>query len=135
MRKTDWKTVVIAVLLALVVVMVANGNDRPAFGSTDGNADMIAVTGEYGNGTSVLWVIDTKSRHMAAYRSLNGTSIELVGARRIEHDLRLLSFRDNSPEGYSPLDLERGYLKFKDRAASPEAIPAAGAPTTEPEKK
>lgn len=136
MRNTDWKTVVLAGMFALVVVLVAGGDNRPAWGrSTDSNAEMIAVTGEYGNGTSVLYVIDTKTRHMAVYRSLNGTGVQLVGARRIDHDLRLVSFRDHSPEGFSPLELERNYLKFRDRGPAPAVAPAAEPPAGEPEKK
>lgn len=136
MRNTDWKTVVIAGLFALVVVLVAGVNDRPAFGrSTDSNSSMIAVTGEYGNGTSVLYVIDTETRHMAVYRSLNGQGVSLVAARRIEHDLKLVDYRDNSSEGFSPLELERNYLKFRDRTPGSEPLPAAEPPVNDPEKK
>ena len=136
MKNTDWKTVAITGLLVLVAVLVVGGQDRVALArSTDSNGSMIAVTGEYGNGTSVLYVIDTKTRNMAVYRSLNGQGVQLVAAWRIDHDLKLVSFRDNTEEGFSPLELERNYLKFRDRTESPNPLPAAPPTAEDAEKK
>ena len=67
------------------------------YDSDDGTAaqgdGIIAVTGSYGVGTSVLYVIDTKSKQLAVYEarggSGNGRRIYLVGARRIDLDLQL----------------------------------------------
>ena len=134
--KIDVKSLLIGVLLAAVTVLATRSGQQAQAGSNgaDSNEDMIAVTGEYGNGTSVLWVIDTKSKHLAAYRSLNGSTIELVGARRIEYDLKLITYHDRTPEAFKPLNLERNYLEFrKGRAES--ASPAGGAPGKDPAKK
>ena len=130
MRNINWQTVILCALTCLVIVMARDEGAR-AFGgaSTDSNGDMIAVTGEYGNGTSVLYVIDTKSKHMAVYRSMNGNGVQMVAARRIEHDLKLLSYRDNTAQGYEPLALERQYRKYNERKEAGEPAPEA------PEKK
>ena len=50
---------------------------------------MIAVTGTYGSGASVLYLIDTRTRHMAVYKVDNGRKLELVAARNIAFDLNL----------------------------------------------
>ena len=52
---------------------------------------MIAVTGSYGVGTSVLYVIDTHTRQLAVYEARGGSpdsaKLFLVGARRIDLEL------------------------------------------------
>ena len=135
MKNVDWKTVAIAALVALVVVL--SGQTQSAHGrySTDGNNEMIAVTGEYGNGTSVLYVIDTKTRQMAVYRSFNGKSVELVAARRIEHDLKLLSFHDRSDEHLHPLILEKNYKRYLGGTGPAEPDRAKLPETSKEEKK
>lgn len=134
--KIDLRNLLIVALL-LAVGFLASGNGRDAMArltTADSNGDMIAVTGDYGNGTSVLWVIDTKSRQLSAYRSLNGSSIELVGARRIEHDLKLVTYRDRTPEAFKPLNLEKHYLEFR-KGRVDSASPAGAAPEKDPSKK
>ncbi|GEM_PF-2141601 len=62
--------------------------------------DLIAVTGSYGVGTSVLYVIDARTKHLAVYEarggSRQGRRLVLVGARRIDLDLRLEGYNDES---------------------------------------
>ncbi len=117
MARIDWKTVMASMgATALVVVLLQALPAARGGGSTDNNGDLIAVTGEYGNGTSVLYVIDTKKRQMAVYRSLNGNGVQLVAARRIRRDLDLMSYHDNSPEGFSPMDLEKQFEEFRQKA-------------------
>jgi len=88
---------------------------------------------------SVLYVIDTKSRQMAVYRSFNGDGVELVGARRIAHDLKLVSWNDRTEEGMSPTELESGYRKFLDgkgtRGAPTEKGDGAGTKGADGEKR
>jgi hypothetical protein len=79
--------------------------------SGDGTAaqgdGIIAVTGSYGVGTSVLYVIDTKQKQLAVYEArgggTNGRRIYLVGARRIDLDLRLEGYNDKSEHTYEEL--------------------------------
>ena len=72
---------------------------------TDSNGEMIAVTGTTGSGVSVLWLIDTVERQIAIYQSRGGKTIELVAARKIEWDLKIEEFHDESL--YSPEQLEK----------------------------
>jgi hypothetical protein len=68
---------------------------------------IIAVTGSYGVGTSVLYVIDAKTRQLAVYEarggSRSGRRVVLVGARRIDLDLQLEGYRDESEHSYEEL--------------------------------
>ena len=132
MKNFDPKNLIIVGLILVVVILLVSDreNVQARFRSTDNNGDMIAVTGEYGNGTTVLWVIDTNSKQLAAYRSINCSTIELVGARRIEHDLKLMTYRDRTAEGMSPPELRRKYLNYrKDKV---DSSPHAGAAPKKP---
>jgi hypothetical protein len=115
MKSFDLKSLII-VALALALGLALGWRPTPTRaalgGSTDGNSDLIAVTGSYGSNASVLFVIDTKSRNMAVYKSMNGQSVELVGARKIEHDLKLMSYRDKSGSAMNPVRLEKEYLRY-----------------------
>lgn len=102
-------------------------------GGSSASHGIIAVTGSYGVGTSVLYVIDTRSRHIAVYEARGGSSagrrLTLVGARRIDLDLRLEGYNDRSE--YSFDQLKR---KFED-AGLPVAVPEASlAPVEGPGK-
>ncbi len=82
-------------------------------GSSGSAGDIIAVTGSYGVGTSVLYVVDAKTRQLAVYEarggSRGGRKLYLVGARRISLDLRLEGYNDESEHSYR--DLERRFQK------------------------
>lgn len=71
------------------------------------NNGFLAVTGSYGIGTSVLYLVDTKSRQLAVYEARGGTQgqrqIVLVGARRIDLDLQLEGYNDRSEYDYRGL--------------------------------
>ena len=60
----------------------------------------IAVTGIDLTGSSILYLIDTKSKHLAIYQATGGAEssqgVKLVGARRIDLDLQLDGFNDKS---------------------------------------
>ncbi|MBL8734002.1 MAG: hypothetical protein JNN13_16640 [Planctomycetes bacterium] len=74
--------------------------------SASGNG-FIAVTGSYGVGTSVLYLIDTQNRQLAVYEARGGSSeqrrVMLVGARRIDLDLQLHAYNDRSEYEYDEL--------------------------------
>ena len=75
--------------------------------ASSGNG-MVAVTGSYGVGTSVLYLIDTETKQLAVYQASGGTKslrgVELVGARRIDLDLQLEGYNDKSEYSYAELD-------------------------------
>ncbi len=67
----------------------------------------LAVTGSYGVGTSVLYLVDTETRQLAVYEARGGSPsmrrIMLVAARRIDLDLQLESYNDASEYDYPTL--------------------------------
>ncbi len=64
----------------------------------------VAVTGSYGVGTSVLYLVDTVNRQLAVYEARGGSAeqrrVVLVGARRIDLDLQLEGYNDRSEYDY-----------------------------------
>lgn len=83
----------------------------------------LAVTGSYGIGTSVLYLVDTESRQLAVYEARGGAAgmrrVVLVGARRIDLDLQLEGYNDKSE--YSHGDLETLFERRNRRATEREA--------------
>jgi hypothetical protein len=67
----------------------------------------LAVTGSYGVGTSVLYVVDTVNRQLAVYEARGGSEsqrqIVLVGARKLDLDLMLEGYNDRSEYDYRKL--------------------------------
>tara|TARA_R110002072_G_scaffold302758_3_gene488528 strand:+ start:35230 stop:35862 length:633 start_codon:yes stop_codon:yes gene_type:complete len=88
--------------------------------STSSANGFLAVTGSYGMGTQVLYVIDTENRQLAVYEARGGSTeqrrIVMVGARRIDLDLQLPGYNDRSEYEYG--DLEKLFNKRdkKDRS-------------------
>lgn len=79
----------------------------PSFATSDSNDDMIAVTGLDITGSSVLYLIDTKSRHLAVYQAVGGSSsssVRLIGARNIDLDLQLDGYNDESEYSFKELE-------------------------------
>jgi hypothetical protein len=80
------------------------GEDGGSAASANG---ILAVTGSYGVGTSVLYVIDTTSKQLAVYEARGGSRsmrrLTLVGARRIDLDLQLEGYNDESEFSYGEL--------------------------------
>ena len=79
----------------------------PAFGTSDSNSQMIAVTGVDVTGGSLLYLIDTQSRHISVYTAQGGTSstsnIKWVGGRNFDLDLQVDGFNDKSELSYKEL--------------------------------
>jgi hypothetical protein len=77
------------------------------FGTADSNDRMIAVTGPDVTGGSLLWLVDTQSRHLSVYQAQGGTastaSIKWVGGRNIDLDLQVDGFNDKSEIKYKDL--------------------------------
>lgn len=83
-------------------VYLEDGNGQASMGG-----DFLAVTGSYGVGTSVLYLVDTKNRQLAVYEARGGSTegrrVILVGARRIDLDLQLEKYNDRSEYDYREL--------------------------------
>jgi hypothetical protein len=77
-------------------------------GTGSSNNGFIAVTGSYGVGTSVLYLVDTVNKHLSVYEARGGTQsmrrLVWVGARRIDLDLDVLGYRDESEYTFKELD-------------------------------
>jgi hypothetical protein len=86
----------------------------PAFGTADSNGTMIAVTGIDMTGSSILYLVDTKGRHMAVYQANGGSEatqgLKLVGARRIDLDLELEGYNDKSE--YPVQELQKKFAEI-----------------------
>lgn len=71
-----------------------------AGGTADSNGRMIAVTGMDITGQSILFLVDTQTQQMAVYQAVGGSrnsrKLYLVGARRIDFDLQLRGYNDES---------------------------------------
>jgi len=94
----------------------------PTASTADSNGDMIAVTGVDRMGESILYLIDTKRRQLAVYQASGGSrssrGVRLIGARRIDLDLLLYGYNDDSE--YSYRELER---LFRKREGTPPQAP------------
>jgi len=115
----------------------AAGKPAVAAGVSE-NADMIAVTGEFGSGTSVLYLIDTHGKTLLVYEARGGSQqdLKLVAARDIGFDLKLRSFNDKSGSGMSVDDLERRWRKFSGaRGVQPAANQSRRKPRIETPRK
>ncbi len=92
----------------------------PGFGTSDSNSQMIAVTGVDVTGGSLLYLIDTQSRHISVYTAQGGTAstsnIKWVGGRNIDLDLQVDGFNDKSEISYK--DLARRFAESGSSATS-----------------
>jgi len=91
---------------------------RGGGGSAGAAGDLIAVTGDYGVGTSVLYVIDAKRRALAVYEARGGSKsarrLLWIGTRQIGLDLLTQSYNDESdisPEMLRNLFKSKGWFK------------------------
>ena len=77
------------------------------FGTSDSNGRMIAVTGVDLTGGSLLYLVDTESRHLSVYQASGGTkstmNIKWVGARNIDLDLSVDGWNDRSEYSFKQL--------------------------------
>jgi hypothetical protein len=114
----------VAVLLNSRVTAQGGGSG----GGGDANRDLIAVTGTYGSSASVLYLIDTRTRHMAVYKTDNGRKLEFVAARDINFDLKLESYNDQSEPGYGPRELRKTWTDMS-RTGGSTSRPEPEAPS------
>jgi hypothetical protein len=128
-RHSRFLVVVVALVAVggLIAVVNTNVTAQGSGGGGDASRDLIAVTGTYGSSASVLYVIDTRTRHLAVYKTDNGRKLELVAARDIALDLKLELYNDQSEPGYSPRELRKGWADLSRTGGTtsrPEPEPA-----------
>jgi hypothetical protein len=125
--RIDLKSALMGVIFSAAVAVLAFGPRAEAQkpsgyggggGGGDSTRDLIAVTGSYGSGASVLYLIDAKTRHLAVYKTENGRKLEFVAARSLEYDLKLESLNDESPPGFTPEELRRSWIRNRGGSSS-----------------
>jgi len=83
------------------------------FATADSNHSMIAVTGMDITGASILYLVDTEKKQLAIYQANGGgestQGLKLVGARRIDLDLKIEGYNDRSQYSYE--DLEKRFAE------------------------
>jgi hypothetical protein len=132
--RQDPKNFVILVLgLALVCVLMipvvkAGSEDG---GGGDADRGLIAVTGTYGSGASALYLIDTRTRHLAVYRLENGRALELVAARNCSYDFLLETYNDQTQAGMLPAGLRRSWQELN-RESATKSVPGGGDSNSRP---
>jgi hypothetical protein len=91
----------------------------PSFADSDSNNRMIAVSGVDATGSSILYLIDTEAKQLAVYQANGGgratQNVRLVGARKIDLDLQLVGFHDDSEYSYE--DLEKRFAASEQASA------------------
>lgn len=114
MARLDPKNLVIAALLAAFcwLVLDRSAAARPDGGGGDADRGLIAVTGTYGSGASALYLLDTRTRHLAVYRLENGRALEFIAARDCSHDFLLDTYNDESPPSMLPAALRKSWGEF-----------------------
>lgn len=100
---------------------LAEQRPLPAIANSDSNEHMIAVTGIDMTGSSVLYLVDTQNRQLAIYQASGGSEstqgVKLIGARRIDLDLKLYGFNDKSE--YTFEELEKRFEDARNGANPP----------------
>ena len=103
------------------------------YGGESGNSAVssngfMAVTGSYGVGTSVLYLFDTVRKQLLVYEARGGSKsmrrLVMVGARRIDLDLQLIDYNDESE--YTRRDLSRLFLDGANTGAIDGAVVPGG---------
>ena len=113
----DPRNILILVLLGFLTwQLVDNRAQASTDGGGDANRSLIAVTGQYGSGASALYLVDTKTRHMAVYRLRNGRHLEFVAARDCMYDFFLETYNDLTPAELMPKALRRGWQEINRRS-------------------
>ncbi|MBM3977825.1 MAG: hypothetical protein FJ299_12650 [Planctomycetes bacterium] len=78
------------------------------YGTADSNGSMIAVTGMDFTGASLLYLVDTQTKHLSVYQATGGSEatsrIRWIGARNIELDLAVDGYNDKSEFSFKALE-------------------------------
>ena len=80
------------------------------------------MTGTYGSGASALFLVDTRTRHLAVYRLRNGRHLEFLAARDCMYDFFIETYNDQSAPELLPGVLKKGWRHFN-KTGGPEPAP------------
>jgi hypothetical protein len=86
----------------------------PTASDSNSNNRFVAVTCPVGSGESVLFVLDAKTEQLTAYRFLRNKGLQFVGGRKIDYDLRITGYKDESE--YTRDEMKRLFDKQLARA-------------------
>lgn len=134
----------VLLILVGVVGFLVGRNDRPLFadGTADSNSKMVAVAAPYQAGVSLLYVIDTQSRQLAVYEARGGSKssgrLVFVAARKIDLDLRLEGYHDDSEFSFADLAAsfrKSGWSDPKDASKDTTRVGAESAEVQVPKKE
>lgn len=122
--------ILVSVVLAAALIWVVAAPSAMAREDSDGNREVVAVTGHYANGMEVLYLFDTRTRHLAAYRVDQGRSLKLVAARDTTFDFLLETYGDETPAAFKPSVLRKSWARYNEtgEGASPPPEPPADKP-------
>jgi hypothetical protein len=103
---TDRRLVVLCAILAgcLAFSFGARSGAQPsAPGAAQDSGGGLMVSSALGATSALLFVVDPDTRTLAAYEAIPGQEggLRLVGARKIDQDLRLTGYRDLSEYSHS----------------------------------
>jgi hypothetical protein len=105
--------------------------EKPLFADStvNGNNSMIAVAAPYMNGVSLLYLIDTRTKQLAIYEARGGSKsssrVNFVAARRVDLDLRLEGYHDDSEYSFGDLAAQFRRSGWNDIRPSGNAEPGA----------
>jgi len=68
----------------------------PTASDSNSNNRFVAITTPVGSGESVLFVLDSESEQLLTYRFVRGKGLEFLAARKIDYDLRITEWNDQS---------------------------------------
>ncbi len=122
MNQIDPKNLLVLLLLGLFLWAVVDGSAAaaPDGGGGDKDNGLVAVTGQFGSGASVLYLLDSRTRHLTVYRvDSAGNNMELVAARDCTYDFYLQTYHDKSDSPYLPTSLKRSWEKRGGRSSEP----------------
>lgn len=68
----------------------------PTASDSNSNNRFVAITTPVGSGESVLFVLDAKNEQLLTYRFARGKGLEFLAARKIDYDLRITEWNDQS---------------------------------------
>jgi hypothetical protein len=136
--KPNFERIVLVGLVGIVAFLLGRtnllGEPRPLLADTsaDGDRQLVAVAAPYQLGVSLLYVIDTKTKNLAVYEARGGSRsqsrLSFVAARRIDLDLRLEGYHDDSEYAFSDLAAQFRQNGWTDvKSGSGDSAPAGNA--------
>ena len=103
------RVAIIGLVGAVGYLLGRSFGDKPLYADSTVNSDhhMIAVAAPYQAGVSLLYVLDTETKQLAIYEARGGSKssarLSFLAARRVDLDLRLEGYHDDSEYSFSDL--------------------------------